>query len=160
MIEIKTDKSKNGTIGKGFTVAELILVVAVLAIMASIAIPRMGWATMGKVQSKTAARQFANYLKLTRSLAIMNASSNDIGYSLQLSASEPYTSYEIENEATGTIIKGPIAIPTGVTCTGDYDFKFTPLGQLYSSVALNAQFSKASDTSVVTVTPTGRITVQ
>ena len=108
-------KPRPSTAGIGFTVVELILVVAILGIMASIAIPRMGFATRGKMQAKTAARQFANYLKLTRSLAITHASSNNEGYQLKLSSDDgPFTSYDIENKDTDEIVKGPITIQTGV----------------------------------------------
>jgi len=41
------------TVRAGFTLVELILAVAVLAILVSIVIPRVGWGTMGKVQAET-----------------------------------------------------------------------------------------------------------
>ena len=151
---VETVRRRPGTVGIGFTAIELILVVAILGIMASIVIPRMGWATMGKVQ-------FANYLKLARSLAVTDASSNDKGYELKLSpVGGPYTSYEIEDGDTGATVKGPITISTGVICTGDAKFKITPLGQLDGSSTLTVKFSKAGDTSVVSVTSIGRITIQ
>ena len=158
---VETVRRRPGTVGIGFTAIELILVVAILGIMASIVIPRMGWATMGKVQAETAARQFANYLKLARSLAVTHASSNDKGYALELSpVGGPFTSYEIEDGDTGATVKGPITISTGVICTGDAKFKITPLGQLQTGAALTVQFLKAGDTSVVSVTAIGRITIQ
>ena len=142
----------------GFTLVELILTVAVLAILLSIAIPRVGWDTMGKVQSETAARQFSDYLKLARSLAITHASTNGDGYKVVLSG--PFTSYSVVNAQTLEIVKGPIDIPQGVACSGDSAFQFTPLGQLQASSTLTIQFSKSSGTRVVSVTPIGRITVQ
>lgn len=160
---IKAVRRRPNTVGTGFTAVELILVMAIFAIMASIAIPRMGWATMGKVQAKTAAHQFANYLKLTRSLAITNAGSNDKGYTLQLlpkGPGKPRTSYKIINEDTGAAIKGPIDIPTGVICTGKGKHLFTPLGQQEHDHIHVVRFSKAGDTFVVSVTAIGRITVQ
>jgi len=139
---------------------ELLLTVALLAIIVSIAIPRAGWSTMGVVQSKTAARQFANYLKLTKSLAITNSATNNQGYKITLSPSSPYTSYSIINAASMATVKGPIDIPAGVTCTGDAEFHFTPLGQLQLGSGLTVEFSKSGDTTTVSVTPIGRITTQ
>ena len=115
---------------------------------------------MGVVQSKTAAREFANYLKLTKSLAITNSATNNQGYKITLSPGSPYTSYSIINADSMATVKGPIDIPTGVTCTGDAEFHFTPLGQLQLGSTITAQFTKSTDTSTVTVTPIGRITVQ
>lgn len=143
----------------GFTLIELILAVAVLAILVSVAIPRIGWETMGKVQAETAAKQFSDYLKLARSLAITHASSNSSGYKVILSPSQPYT-YSLINADTSDVVKGPIALPEGVDRSGDRTYQFTPLGNLSVSHELEVEFSKAGDTTVVSVTPVGRITVQ
>ena len=143
----------------GFTLIELILAVAVLAILVSIAIPRIGWGTMGKIQAETAARQFSDYLKLARSLAITHASSNSSGYRVVLSPSQPYT-YSLINADTSDVIKGLVALPEGVDRSGDRTYQFTPLGNLSVSRELEVEFSKAGDTTVVSVTPIGRITVQ
>jgi type II secretory pathway pseudopilin PulG len=139
---------------------ELLLTVALLAIIVSIAIPRAGWSTMGVVQSKTAAREFANYLKLTKSLAITNASTNNQGYKITLSPASPYTSYSIIDADSMVTVKGPIDIPAGVICTGDAEFQFTPLGQLQLGSGSTLQFAKSTDTTTVSVTPIGRITLQ
>lgn len=144
---------------KGLTLIELILVVALIAILASIVVPRAGWGTMGKVQTETAGRQFSDYLKLARSLAITHASSNSQGYKVVLSVSGPYT-YSLSNAATSAVIKGPIALPTGVSRSGDLTFQFTPPGNLSVSSTLSVTFSKGGDTTVISVTPTGKITVQ
>ena len=157
---VKTVRRRPGKAGKGFTLVELLFVIALLGIMASIVVPRMGWGTMGIVQSKTASREFANYLKLARSLAVTNASSNADGYTIDLLPSDPYTSYEVKNEETDVTVKGPITIPTGVSCTGDATFNFTPLGQLNGGATKTVVFSKGGDTSTVTVTAIGRITIQ
>jgi len=141
----------------GFTLIELVLTVAVLAILVSIVIPGIGWGTMGKVQAETAARQFSDYLKLARSLAITHASSNSSGYKVVLSG--PFTSYSVVNVATSEVVKGPIDIPEGVTCSGASEFHFTPLGQLQDGGTLTLQFTTSGDTTVVTVTAVGRITV-
>ena len=143
----------------GFTLIELILAVAVLAILVSIVIPRVGWDTMGKVQAETAARQFSDYLKLARSLAITHASSNSSGYKVVLSPSQPYT-YSLINADTSDVVKGPIALPEGVARSGDRTYQFTPLGNLSVSRELEVEFSKSDEVAVVTVTPIGRITVQ
>lgn len=143
----------------GFTLIELILVVAVLAILVSIVIPRVGWETMGKVQAETAARKFSDYLKLARSLAITHASSNSKGYKVELSKNSPYT-YSLINEDTKDVVKGPIALPEGVNRSGDRKFKFEPLGNLSGKHDLEVVFSKAGETFTVGVTLIGRITVQ
>jgi len=151
-------KRGHDTVRTGFTLIEIILTVVLLAILVSIAIPRVGWETMGKVQAETAAQQFSDYLKLARSLAITHASSNSSGYKIVLSG--PFTSYSVISIGTpDVVVKGPIDIPEGVTCSGASEFHFTPLGQLQGGGTLTLQFTKSGDTTVVTVTPIGRITV-
>ncbi len=150
-------KNPVGTAG-GFTLIELLLAVAVLAILAGIAIPRMDWGVIGKADARTSARGFANYLKLARSLAITNAADNTSGYKVVVSGL--FTSYSIINAGTEDVVKGPIEIPEGVTCTGEGEFAFTTLGELtQGSGTLTLEFSSSGETTVVSVTPIGRITV-
>jgi hypothetical protein len=114
---------------------------------------------MSKVQAETTGREFCNYLKLARSLAITHASSNSEGYKVVLSPSQPYT-YSLSNVATSEVIKGPIALPQGVSRSGDRTYQFTPLGNLSVTQTRETTFSKDGETSVVSVTPIGKITVQ
>ncbi|MGA2914534.1 MAG: type II secretion system protein [Sedimentisphaerales bacterium] len=152
-------RQRLGIVRTGLTLIELILAVALIAILASIVVPRAGWGAMGKVQAETAGRQFSDYLKLARSLAITHASSNGQGYKVVMSPSQPYT-YSLSNAATSVVIKGPIALPQGVSRSGDQIFQFTPLDNLSVTQTLTASFSKGGETTVVNVTPTGKITVQ
>ena len=140
---------------RGFTLVELILVVALLAVLAGIVVPRMGVDVIGKVEAKTAAAQFGNYLRLARSLAITNASSNGQGYKVMLLPSEPYTSYRIVNAQTLEDVKEPREIPQGVVCSGDAEFRFMGLGDLAGASQKQVQFSKEQETLVVTVWPAG-----
>jgi prepilin-type N-terminal cleavage/methylation domain-containing protein len=147
------------TIRSGFTLIELVLVVALIAILASIAMPRSGWETMDKIQVESTGRQFSDYLKLARSLAITHASSNSRGYRVVLSRRRPYT-YSLINSDTSEVIKGPISLPEGLGRSGDRTYEFTPLGNLSGSHELSVQFSKSGNTSDVTVTPTGRVMIE
>ena len=144
------------TIRAGFTLIELIMVVAVLAILMSIAIPRMGWGTIGKYQAESAARNFSGHLKLARSLAISNAGGNATGYKVVLTG----PSYSVINAATSAVVKGPFEIPEGVICAGADEFHFTPVGLLQGDTEKKLEFSGPDYTALVTVTATGRITFQ
>ena len=160
LLEVSNATRHKNSVGtpRGFTLIELLLTVAVLAILAGIAIPRMDWDVLGKVDCQTSARKFGNYLKLARSFAITNAADNTSGYKVVVSG--PFTSYSIINAGTEEVVKGPIEIPEGVTCTGDGEFAFTTLGELtQGSGTLTLEFSSSGETTVVSVTPIGRITV-
>jgi prepilin-type N-terminal cleavage/methylation domain-containing protein len=146
------------THGTGFTLVELIMVIALLAILASVTIPRISWGLIGKAQAKTSAREFSDYLKLARSLAITHASTNSSGYKVLLSGS--LTTYSLIDAATLQTIKEPVDIPQSVICSGDDEFHFTPLGQLQGGGTLTVHFTNAGDTKVVTASAIGRITVE
>lgn len=132
----------------------------ILAILASIVVPRAGWGMIGTVESAAAGDQFAAWLRLARSMAITHASTNGSGYKVVLSAGSPYTSYRIVNADTAANVKASVSIPDGVTCTGDSEIQFTPLGNVTGGAELSVQFTKNDDTTIVDVAPTGgRITV-
>jgi prepilin-type N-terminal cleavage/methylation domain-containing protein len=155
-------KRRTNTIRAGFTLVELIMVVAVLAILMAIAIPRMGWGMMDKMQAETTARKFSDYLKLARSLAITHASSNSDGFecTLRFNLMDDYWAIRIVNRVTSDVVKGPSKLPEGVTKDGDITFQFTPLGKLQSGTTKTVRFTKSGNTSIVTVTAIGRITCQ
>ena len=146
---------KPDTIRAGFSLIELTLTVLILAILAGILVPRAGWSLIGTLESETSAHQFAGYLKMARSLAITHANTNAAGYKVVLSPAAPYTSYIIVNADTSEYVKAQVNIPQGVTCTGNDEFQFTPLGNLTVPNERSVQFSKADDNTTVTVTPAG-----
>ena len=56
------------TVRAGFTLVELILLVAVFAIIYSIMIPGIGWGSLRKFQAGTSGHQFSGYMKLARGI--------------------------------------------------------------------------------------------
>lgn len=146
------------TVGRGSSLKELILTVALPAILVSVAIPRVGWETMGKVQAETFARQFSDHLKLARSPAITHAGANSNGYWLALSGG--FASYTIIDGGTSQTVEGTVEIPECVACSGASDFVFMPLEQIHGNAALTLQFSKSGTTTIVRITPVGRISCQ
>ena len=129
--------------------------VALLAIMASIVVPRMGVDVIGKMEAETTARQFGHYLRLARSLAITHAGSNGQGYQVILLPAEPYTSYKIVNAQTLQDVKEAREIPPGVVCDGDREFLFTNLGDLAGASQKAVEFSKGQNHLAVKVWPAG-----
>ncbi len=145
----------------GFTLLELLLTTLMLIILAAAAIPRVGLDAVGKVQTKTLGRQFANYLRLAKSMSIVNAAISGQGYMVELLPSSPYSSFQIVNVETSNVVKQAVLIPDGLVCTGDDEFAFTNLGDLNAADPQSVEFSMQGKTVTITVWPAaGRIEVQ
>ena len=109
------------------TLIELIIIVAMLAVLAFIAIPRLQFSTLYRKQADTVARKIVTDLRRTRQLAISNAVTNSSGYALNITSS---TTYEIVDGNGAPIPNGTFSIDPPVSCSGGTNFRFGPLGSL------------------------------
>jgi len=138
-------------IEKGYTLAELVLVSAVISICAIIAIPRMNTDLLKKYKSQTAAKQIITDLRIARSLAIQSAAVNSSGFALQMIGSSPYRSYKLVNLATSIVLSSH-DLDSSLQCTGGAIFNFGPLGNLKTGSDTSLIISGAGSTTTITIT--------
>ncbi|MCD4830863.1 MAG: type II secretion system GspH family protein [Anaerohalosphaeraceae bacterium] len=124
---------------KAFTLAELIIVVAMLGALAAVAIPRMSFGLTAKYKAEATARKISASLRKCRQLAITNAKTNPSGFRLTMTGksasksirltrtSSSYSGYTITNLGTSEIVQTE-TINSAVSCTGASTFTFGPLG--------------------------------
>ena len=117
------------SIKKAYSLVEIILVVLFIGILAAVAVPRLNFSAVSKQKAEAVARQIVTDMRRTRGLAITNAAVNNEGFMVQMSATEPYTSYAIVKRDTSVGVD-KFEIDPDVTCTGDNKFEFGPLGNL------------------------------
>ena len=116
---------------KAFSMVELIIIVAIVAALTLIAVPRLGFTALRRKQADTVAKKIITDLRRTRRLAISDAANNTDGFALNMTGGGPYTGYEIENLSTSTVItNGTFSIDSAISCTGGANFQFGPLGNL------------------------------
>ncbi len=116
---------------EAFSLVELIIIVAIVAALTFMAVPRLGFTALRRKQADTVAKKIITDLRRTRRLAISDAANNTDGFALNMTGGSPYTGYEIEDLSTSTIItNGTFSIDSAISCTGGASFQFGPLGNL------------------------------
>lgn len=145
---LMSDRSANR---KAFSLAELVLIVAILGVFAVIAVPRFNYGTVRRYKAETTAKKIVTSLRLGRSLAISEAAHNTKGFDLNMLGGSPYTGYEIENADTKAIVS-TCTIDPDVTVTGDGAFKFGPLGNMQTG---DGQLSVSAAGKSFTITVLG-----
>jgi len=115
----------------GYSLAELIVVMAITAVMAAMVIPRFSYGLVSRKKADTTATKLMTDLRRTRSMAVRDAATNSKGFELDLSGSSPYPGYTIENADSRQVVD-TVSFVSGVTvtCQGSSKFTFEPLGNL------------------------------
>jgi len=137
---------------KAFSLVELIIIVAIVAALTFMAVPRLGFTALRRKQADTVAKKIVTDLRRTRRLAISDAANNTDGFALNMTGDSPYTGYEIENLSTSTIItNGTFSIDSAISCTGGANFQFGPLGNLKAGSDTQLTISAEDKTFTITV---------
>jgi type II secretory pathway pseudopilin PulG len=135
------------------TLVELIIIVAILAALAFIAVPRLRFAALYRKKADTAARKIVTDLRRTRQLAISNAATEPNGFALNRTG----LTYQIVDGNGIPIPNGTFSIDPKITCSGGTSFQFGPLGNLTGSDS-QLTVSAEEKTFTISITPaTGMI---
>jgi prepilin-type N-terminal cleavage/methylation domain-containing protein len=135
---------------KAYSLIELIIVVLILAALSFVAVPRLQYAAVHRQRSETVARKIVTDLRRTRSLAILHAADNNVGFAINMSGSPPYSGYQIVNLSDSSVIDSH-SIGSSITCSGGSQFKFGPLGNLKTGSGTQLTVTADSKTCTVTI---------
>ena len=130
--------------------AEVIIVVLIIGAIACIAVPRLNFAAIYRKQSHTVAKKITTDLRRTRTLAIVNAATNSTGFTLRMTGSSPYTGYQITNDANSAVVETQ-SLDSHITCTGNSEFRFGPLGNLRSGSGTSLNVASSGRTYTITL---------
>lgn len=136
---------------RAFTLVELLVVVMMLGVLATIAVPRLPLGALHRGKAEAAAAKIVTDLRLARQLAISNAATNTKGFELDMIGHAPYGAYEIVNKQDGQTVVSHIIDPS-VACKGTSKFKFGPLGNLGDDDHHHSQLTVSADGKSVAIT--------
>jgi prepilin-type N-terminal cleavage/methylation domain-containing protein len=114
---------------KAYTLAELVVVVIILGVLAFIALPRYNQAAVSIQKADATARKIATDLRGARGLAISSAAVNSAGFALRMTGGPPCTGYEVVDLSSSTTTSSE-EIESPVVCQGGVYFHFLPDGTL------------------------------
>lgn len=136
---------------KGFSLVELIIAVVFVSVLAAIAVPRMNFSLTTAKGAEALAKKIATDLRRTRQLAISQAATNTAGYQLRFNGSSPYSSYDIVNLKSSSVVDS-FDIDSDISCSSGSNFRFGPMGNLLSGSDNTIVITGSSVTVTVTVT--------
>ncbi len=140
---------------KAFSLLELVVMLSIVGILLSIAVPRLRFDILGGYKADTVAGKIVTDLRYTRSLAISDAATNNKGYELRFAG----LNYSIINQNTSaTVASCTIDSDVAVATQGNNTVKFGPLGDVQSGSFKSATVAAQGRTFIITpVVATGII---
>jgi Tfp pilus assembly protein FimT len=154
---VGSDMSRQKT---AFTLVEVILVVLFLSIVAVIAIPRFSSAGSSRQKADGVAKKIVTDLRRTRMLAISNAATNTTGFTLRMTGSSPYLSYQILDDSTtpSTVVDSQTIDPkVSCTCVGLAYVSFGPLGNKRAGSLMIRVIAQGRNYVITFVSTTGAV---
>jgi len=136
---------------KGHSLAELIIAVVLISILAAIAVPRINFSITTGKGAKAASAKISADLRRVRRLAISNAADNASGYRLEMKGSSPYTGYDIVDLETLSVIDSNL-FDGGISVTGGSQFDFSPMGNLLVGSGSTIDISGGGRSFTITIT--------
>ncbi len=143
---------------RGFTLVEILVTIAIFAILAAIAIPNWGTLVPG-FRLNSAARQVATEQQAARNRAMAQYRRIKVVF-------DTATTYSVEREENPgvgdyAVISGPKSLPSGITATFDGTPVFQTRGNIdpAATITITLTNSKGATTRVV-VSSTGLVDIQ
>jgi len=133
---------------RAYTLVELLVVVAIAGILATVAIPRLQFGAVYRSRGEAAAWKIVTDLRRARSLAITHAATKPDGYALNVQSS----SYEIVDVGMQTVVDSH-TLDSKVSHVGQQSFRFNALGALESGSDTSLTLSASDTTFAITVVP-------
>ena len=121
---------------RAFSLAELMVIVVILGVFAAIAVPKLNMAVISKYKAEATARKIVTDLRRVRGLALANAATNNVGYSLAMNPPEgagTRTLYRIRNLDTAVVLDLHTFDPDVSVWSDKMTIRFGPLGNLNES---------------------------
>ncbi len=137
---------------KGHTLAELLVIVLIIGVLTSIAIPRLQFGTKDRKQAEVEARKIVTDLRRTRSLAILHAATHPAGFALEIHHQSNTTRCEILDLDNSEVVASQ-TLPAGVHCEGTSRLAFNGLGALTDPAEASLTVSASDATFEITVVP-------
>jgi len=134
----------------GTSLAEMVVVVLIIGILACVAVPRLQFGAVHRAEAGAIAQQLVTDLRRVRSQAILNAARNTDGFALVMTGASPYRGYQIVDLKGSTVVVSH-DIPSSIHCVGGGRFEFGPLGNLKEGSDTQLEVSAEGQAFTITI---------